>query len=43
LLRIAESFEATGRKDDAKVFYSDLVEKFPKTAEGKIAKKKLKK
>ncbi|MBU6153891.1 MAG: tetratricopeptide repeat protein [Bdellovibrionales bacterium] len=43
LLRIAESFEATGRKDDAKVFYSDLVEKFSKTAEGKIAKKKLKK
>jgi len=43
LLKIAESFEATGRKDDAKVFYSDLVEKFPKTAEGKIAKKKLKK
>ncbi len=43
LLRIAESFESTGRKDDAKVFYSDLVEKFPRTAEGKIAKKKLKK
>jgi TolA-binding protein len=43
LLRIAECFEATGRKDDAKVFYSDLVEKFPKTAEGKVAKKKMKK
>jgi TolA-binding protein len=43
LLRIAESFEAMGRKDDAKAFYSDLLEKFSKTAEGKIAKKKMKK
>ena len=42
LLRIAESFEAMGRKDDAKAFYSDLVDKFPKTAEGKLAKKRLK-
>ena len=42
LLRIAESFEAMGRKDDAKAFYSDLVDKFSKTAEGKLAKKRLK-
>ena len=42
LLRIAECFEAMGRKDDAKAFYSDLLEKFPKTAEGKLAKKRLK-
>jgi TolA-binding protein len=31
-----------GRKDDAKAFYSDLQDKFPKTAEGKLAKKRLK-
>jgi TolA-binding protein len=43
LLRIAEGFEAMGRKEDAKAFYSDLIEKFPKTAEGRIAKKKSKK
>ena len=43
LLRISESFEEMGRKDDAKAFYSDLAEKFPKTAEGKLAKKRLKK
>lgn len=43
LLRIAESFESMGRKEDAKMFYSELLEKFPKTAEGKIAKKKTKK
>jgi tol-pal system protein YbgF len=43
LLKIGESFEALGRKEDAKAFYSDLFEKFPKTAEGKLAKKRLKK
>ncbi len=43
LLRISESFEQMGRKEDAKAFYSDLVEKFPKTAEGKLAKKRLNK
>ena len=42
LLRIAESFEMMGRKEDAKAFYSDLLDKFPKTAEGKLAKKRLK-
>ena len=43
LLRIAECFELMGRKEDAKAFYSDLLEKFPKTAEGKLARKRLKK
>lgn len=43
LLRIAESFDSMGRKEDAKSFYSELLEKFPKTAEGRIAKKKMKK
>ena len=43
LLRIAESFDSMGRKEEAKMFYVDLAEKFPKTAEGRIAKKKLKK
>jgi TolA-binding protein len=43
LLRIAESFDSMSRKDEAKMFYTDLAEKFPKTAEGRIAKKKLKK
>jgi TolA-binding protein len=42
LLRIAESFEAMGRRDDAKAFYAELMEKFPKTAEGKLAKKRTK-
>jgi TolA-binding protein len=43
LLKIAESFESMGRKEDARMFYAELLEKFPKTAEGKIAKKKTKK
>lgn len=43
LLRIAECFELMGRKEDAKAFYSELLEKFPKTAEGKLARKRLKK
>jgi TolA-binding protein len=41
LLRIAESFAAMGMKEDSKVFYSEIVDKFPKTAEGKLAKKRL--
>lgn len=41
LLKIAECFEALDMKDEAKSFYQDLFEKFPKTFEGKIAKKKL--
>lgn len=42
LLRIAECFEAMGRREDAKAFYFDLSDKFPKTAEGKLAKKRMK-
>lgn len=43
LLRIAESFEAMGMKEDAKAFYQELSDQFAKTAEGKLAKKRLKK
>jgi TolA-binding protein len=42
LMRIAASFEALGMAEDAKGFYQELVDKFPKTAEGKKAKAKLK-
>ena len=42
LLKIAESFDALGKKEEAKAFYSELVEKFPKTAEGMLGKKRLK-
>jgi TolA-binding protein len=41
LLRIAECFEALGMKEDSRTFYADLLDKFPKTAEGKLAKKRL--
>jgi TolA-binding protein len=41
LLKIAECFEALEMKEEAKAFYQDLFDKFPKTFEGKIAKKKL--
>lgn len=41
LLKIAESFEALEMKEDAKAFYQDLFDKYPKTVEGKLAKKKL--
>jgi tol-pal system protein YbgF len=42
LLRIGLSFEALGMKDDGKAFYQELVEKFPKSAEAKKARAKLK-
>lgn len=42
LFKIGQSFEALGMKDDAKGFYQDLVEKFPKSPEAKKAKKKIK-
>lgn len=42
LLRIGQSFEALGMKDDAKGFYQELVDKFPKSAEAKKAKARLK-
>jgi TolA-binding protein len=41
LLKLAQSFEALDMKDDAHAFYQDLFQKFPKTAEGMLAKKKL--
>jgi len=41
LLKVAECFEALEMKDDAKAFYQDLFDKYPKTVEGKLAKKKL--
>jgi TolA-binding protein len=41
LLKLAESFEALDMKEDAKFFYQDLFDKFPKTLEGKVAKKKI--
>jgi tol-pal system protein YbgF len=42
LYKIGISFDALGMHDDAKGFYQDLVEKFPKSAEAKKAKSKLK-
>ncbi len=42
LLKIGESFEALGMKDDARTFYQELTEKYPKTAEAKKARARLK-
>ncbi len=42
LLKIAQSFEALGMADDARGFYQELVEKFPKSSEAKKAKARLK-
>lgn len=42
LYRIGQSFEALGMKEDAKNFYQELVEKFPKFAAAKKVKAKLK-
>lgn len=42
LLKIGQSFEALGMKEDAKGFYQELVDKFPKAPEAKKAKAKLK-
>jgi TolA-binding protein len=42
LLKIGSSFELLGMKDDAKGFYQELIEKFPKSPEAKKAKAKLK-
>jgi TolA-binding protein len=41
LLRIAECFDGMSMKEDAKAFYQNVLDQFPKTAEGKIAKKRL--
>jgi TolA-binding protein len=42
LYKIGVSFEALGSKDDAKGFYQLLVDKFPKSAQAKKVKSKLK-
>jgi TolA-binding protein len=42
LLRIGESFESLGMSDDAKGFYQELAEKFPKSKEAKQIHSKLK-
>jgi TolA-binding protein len=42
VLRIAESYEQLGNKADARPFYSEIVERFPKSPEAKTAKKRLK-
>ena len=42
LFKIAQSFESLGMKQDSRDFYSELVEKFPKSSEAKKARSKLK-
>ena len=41
LYKIGLSFEALGMKEDARSFYAELAEKFPKSAEAKKVKAKL--
>lgn len=42
-LRIGQSFQELGMKDDAKTFYEEVVAKFPKSEEAKQARNLLKK
>ncbi|MGK5083558.1 tetratricopeptide repeat protein [Bdellovibrionota bacterium FG-1] len=42
LFQIGRSFEALGMKEDAKSFYQELIEKFPKSPEAKKARPKVK-
>ncbi len=42
LYKIGLSFEAMGMKDDARSFFQELIEKFPKSTEAKRAKLKVK-
>lgn len=42
LFKIGQSFDALSMKDDAKGFYQEVVEKFPKSSEALKAKKRLK-
>ena len=42
LYNIGLSFDALGMKSDAQGFYAEVVEKFPRSAEAKKAKAKLK-
>lgn len=41
LLRIGQSFDLMGSKEDATAFYEQLVDEFPKSSEAKEAKRKL--
>ncbi len=41
LYKIGQSFEALGMRDDAKGFYQELVEKFPRAPEAKKAKSRI--
>ena len=42
LLRIGQSFDALGMKDDARGFYQELAEKFPKSTEARKIRARLK-
>jgi len=42
LYKIGMSFESLGMGEDAKGFYQELVEKYPKSPEAKKARKKVK-
>lgn len=42
LFKIGTSFESLGMKDDAKGFFQELIEKYPKSPEAKKARKKAK-
>ncbi len=42
LFKIGQSFDAMGMKEDAKGFYQELIEKFPKAPEAAKARKKVK-
>jgi tol-pal system protein YbgF len=42
LLKIGQAFEALGMKDDAKGFFQELIEKYPKSAEAKKVRKRVK-
>lgn len=41
LFRIGNSFDAMGSKEDAKAFYQELIDKYPKAQEAKKARAKL--
>ena len=42
LFQIGKSFESLGMKEDARTFYQELVEKFPRSTEAKKARNKVK-
>jgi TolA-binding protein len=41
MLRQGECFEALGRKDDAKLFYEDVIARYPKSKAAKDARTRL--